>query len=33
MQIGDEVVSAKYYGPGHTSGDIAIVFERAKSVP
>jgi glyoxylase-like metal-dependent hydrolase (beta-lactamase superfamily II) len=28
-QIGDEVVSAKYYGPAHTSGDIVVLFEKA----
>jgi cyclase len=27
--IGSEVVSAKYYGAAHTSGDIVIRFERA----
>jgi glyoxylase-like metal-dependent hydrolase (beta-lactamase superfamily II) len=27
--IGNEVVSAKYYGAAHTSGDIVIRFERA----
>jgi glyoxylase-like metal-dependent hydrolase (beta-lactamase superfamily II) len=30
--LGGEVVSAKHYGPGHTSGDIAIRFERANVV-
>jgi glyoxylase-like metal-dependent hydrolase (beta-lactamase superfamily II) len=30
--VGSEIVSARYYGPGHTSGDIAIVFERANVV-
>jgi glyoxylase-like metal-dependent hydrolase (beta-lactamase superfamily II) len=30
--LGSEVVSAKYYGPGHTGGDIAIFFERANVV-
>jgi cyclase len=30
--IGDEVVSTKYYGPGHTSGDAVIVFQRANIV-
>lgn len=30
--VGSEVVSAKYYGPGHTGGDVAIVFERANVV-
>ena len=30
--IGNEVVSAKYYGPGHTNGDVVIFFERANVV-
>ena len=30
--LGSETVSARYYGPGHTSGDIAIAFERANVV-
>lgn len=30
--LGGEIVSANYYGPGHTSGDIAIRFERANVV-
>lgn len=30
--IGDEVVSTKYYGPGHTSGDAVIFFQRANIV-
>ena len=29
MDAGDEVVSAKYYGPAHTSGDVVVTFERA----
>lgn len=32
VDIGDEVVSTKYYGPGHTSGDAVIVFQRANVV-
>jgi cyclase len=32
VNIGNEVVSAKYYGPGHTSGDAVISFERANIV-
>ncbi|MAG69291.1 MAG: MBL fold metallo-hydrolase [Acidobacteria bacterium] len=32
MDAGDEVVSAKHYGPGHTGGDIAVTFERANVV-
>jgi len=27
--VGDEVVSAQYFGPAHTKGDIAVYFERA----
>jgi len=30
--IGKETVSARYYGPAHTSGDIAITFENANIV-
>jgi glyoxylase-like metal-dependent hydrolase (beta-lactamase superfamily II) len=30
--VGNETVSAKYYGPGHTGGDIMITFERANVV-
>jgi cyclase len=30
--VGDEKVSAKYYGRAHTSGDAAITFERANVV-
>jgi glyoxylase-like metal-dependent hydrolase (beta-lactamase superfamily II) len=32
VEIGNEVVSAKYYGPGHTGGDGVIFFERANIV-
>jgi glyoxylase-like metal-dependent hydrolase (beta-lactamase superfamily II) len=32
VDAGKEVVSAKHYGPGHTSGDIAVFFERANVV-
>ncbi len=31
-EIGDEIVSAKHYGPAHTGGDIAIFFENANIV-
>ncbi|HVU18434.1 MAG TPA: MBL fold metallo-hydrolase [Candidatus Didemnitutus sp.] len=27
--VGDEVVSAQYFGPAHTKGDITVYFERA----
>ena len=30
--VGDEKVSAKFYGRAHTSGDITITFERANVV-
>jgi cyclase len=30
--LGDEVISAKYYGPAHTSGDIVVFFEKANVV-
>jgi glyoxylase-like metal-dependent hydrolase (beta-lactamase superfamily II) len=30
--VGKETVSARYYGPAHTSGDIAITFENANVV-
>ncbi|MBF83369.1 MAG: MBL fold metallo-hydrolase [Acidobacteria bacterium] len=29
MDAGDEVVSARYYGSAHTSGDVVVTFERA----
>jgi glyoxylase-like metal-dependent hydrolase (beta-lactamase superfamily II) len=32
VDIGKEVVSTKYYGPGHTSGDAVIFFQRANIV-
>ena len=31
-QVGDEWIRAKYYGPAHTSGDVAVTFERANVV-
>ena len=30
--IGDETVVAKYYGAGHTNGDVVVTFERANVV-
>ena len=30
--VGKETVSARYYGPAHTSGDITITFENANIV-
>ena len=30
--LGGEIVSAKYYGPAHTGGDIIIAFEKANVV-
>ena len=32
LDLGSEVVSAKHYGPGHTSGDVAVTFQRANIV-
>lgn len=32
MDVGDEVVSAKFFGPSHTGGDIAVHFEKANVV-
>ncbi len=29
QDVGDEIVSAKHYGPAHTGGDIVVFFERA----
>lgn len=31
-ELGDEVVSAHYFGPAHTNGDAIIVFEKANVV-
>jgi cyclase len=30
--LGDEVVSATFYGPAHTGGDIVVLFEKANVV-
>lgn len=32
LPLGDEVVSARYFGPAHTKGDIAVHFEKANVV-
>jgi glyoxylase-like metal-dependent hydrolase (beta-lactamase superfamily II) len=32
VEVGNEVVSTRYYGPAHTSGDGVITFERANIV-
>ena len=32
VEIGKEKVSAKYYGPGHTSGDAVFFFQQANIV-
>ncbi len=29
MPIGDEIISGKYYGAAHTSGDVVLTFEQA----
>lgn len=31
-ELGDEIVTAQYFGPAHTSGDIAVHFEKANVV-
>lgn len=31
-ELGDEIVNAQYHGPAHTSGDVAIFFEKANVV-
>jgi len=32
LEAGDEVVSARYFGPAHTGGDIAVHFDKANVV-
>ncbi len=32
MDLGDETVSARYFGPAHTRGDIVVLFEKANVV-
>jgi len=32
MDVGDETIHTKYYGPAHTSGDAVIYFEQANIV-
>jgi cyclase len=32
QDLGDDVVSAKFYGPAHTGGDIVVLFEKANVV-
>jgi glyoxylase-like metal-dependent hydrolase (beta-lactamase superfamily II) len=32
MDLGDETVSAQYFGPAHTRGDIVVLFEKANVV-
>ncbi len=31
-QLGDEVVSARYFGAAHTNGDVVVLFEKANVV-
>jgi glyoxylase-like metal-dependent hydrolase (beta-lactamase superfamily II) len=31
-ELGDEVMSAKYFGPAHTKGDVVTIFEKANVV-
>ncbi|MDB6092543.1 MAG: beta-lactamase domain protein [Verrucomicrobia bacterium] len=30
--FGDEIVTAQYFGPAHTSGDVVVLFEKANVV-
>ena len=30
--FGDEIVTAQYFGPAHTKGDVAVMFEKANVV-
>jgi cyclase len=32
LQFGDEIVKLTYFGPGHTSGDTVVIFEKAKVI-
>ena len=32
LQLGDETVKLAYFGPGHTSGDAVVIFEKAKVI-
>jgi cyclase len=32
LEVGDEVVRARHYGPAHTGGDCTVSFERAEVV-
>lgn len=32
QELGDEVVSARYFGAAHTSGDVVVLFEKANVV-
>jgi cyclase len=32
QDLGDDVVSAQFYGPAHTGGDIVVLFEKANVV-
>jgi cyclase len=32
LNIGDEMVKLAYFGPGHTSGDTVVIFEKAKVI-
>ncbi len=29
QRLGDEIITARYFGPGHTNGDIVVHFENA----
>lgn len=32
LEVGNEMVRLLHFGPGHTSGDTVVVFERAKGI-
>lgn len=32
LRVGDETVNLAYFGPGHTSGDTVVIFEKAKVI-
>lgn len=32
QDLGDETVSARYFGPAHTKGDVVVMFEKANVV-
>jgi cyclase len=32
LRLGDEIVKLAYFGPGHTSGDTVVIFEKARVI-